>query len=864
MGDTYFWAKTTEDGYPGCTVWEHGLAAAEVARQLVSLLPAAFRQLLPEGLLTLVALHDIGKISPGFQTKCPQWNGPEGNTDKEKLREWAKWEKNHAATSQWILERYFESKYPKLRPWKPWAECAGAHHGSYTGTQRRGYLPADWLPYTDGFLTGIQQKLGNLPSCPLREAFGKGHELSREEAGVLQEWIIGLIEVADWIASNESYFPAAGGIADLRQAAQNALESIGFSREAPVAPGRSWEQLFPHAATPRPLQQYLWNHAAQPGIYIIEDAMGGGKTEAALGLAYHLMERGAANGLYFALPTQTTSNRIFLRVLDFLEKAGAAVSGKSLRLAHGHSWLQQEELFRGWLDSQNRQEEEAQPVRNWFSSSRRSLLSSFGVGTVDQALMAEINVRHSFVRRFALAGKVVILDEVHSYDVYTGSLLIKLVHHLRQLGASVVILSATLTRERLQELLVTQEGEFKGYPLLSVSVHSPQVEETVVHAEHQQQVRTSCRVMKPDEAAEIAYRHAEQGQCVLWIRNTVKEAQEAYRILISVSREGGPEIGLLHARFPLWRRNELEESWIGRLGKESENRPTGCILVATQVAEQSLDIDADFLMTDLAPSDMLLQRAGRLWRHERPLTARHAVRAEMLVILPPAPDNDSAKALKASLGPTGHVYAPYVLMRTREVWQPREVILLPEDIRPMLETTYAERTEPEGSAMEALFHELQEQRRMMGHAASVSMDKKIEPEQDTDDASTRYGSTPTTELLLLRERPQPLPLGQTRYVPLHGEPFTVDSTRWSFTAARTLRENTVRVPSYLVEISDELPAIVNYGFSPIYPVFPLDSSNPSKYTNSIGWTPALGVYAHRKDNARHTPLEDEDDQESLY
>lgn len=861
MGNTYFWAKTTEDGHPGCTVREHALAAAEVARVLISLLPLEVRQMVPDGLLTLIAVHDVGKISPGFQTKCPQWHGPDGNADEESLRQWAKWEKNHAATSQWILEKYFERIYQKLRPWKPWAECVGAHHGRYTGTHHMGYLPAGWFPYIDSFLTDIQQKLGNLPAIPFREIAGNGKKLGKEEARVLQEWIIGLTEVADWIASNELYFPAAGGIRDLPQAARQALQAIGFSHQAPVEPGRTWEQLFPHAPTPHPLQRRLWEQPAHPGIYMIEDTMGGGKTEAALGLAYHLMEHGAANGLYFALPTQTTSNRIFLRVLDFLERAGAEVSARSLRLAHGNSWLQQEELFRGWTHGLKEQEDS--PVRNWFASSRRALLSSFGVGTVDQALMAEINVRHSFVRRFALAGKVVILDEVHSYDVYTGSLLTKLVHHLRQLGASVIILSATLTRQRLQELLGTQKGNFTAYPLLSVSTGSSQVTEEAFPVTRQKNIRIIRRAMAPEESSEVAYRHAEQGQCVLWIRNTVKEAQEAYRTMLSLSHEGGPEIGLLHARFPLWRRHELEESWIGRLGKESVNRPPGCVLIATQVAEQSLDIDADFLMTELAPSDMLLQRAGRLWRHDRPLEMRHAAEAEMLVILPPAPGNASAKETMASLGPTGHVYAPYVLMRTHEVWQQRENIRLPEDVRSILEATYAEREEPEGSPMKDLYHDLQAKRRTMEDSASANMDKKMEPENDTDDASTRYGTISTTELLLLREPPQPLPLGQMRYVPLHGEPFTIDGVHWSFTAARTIRENTVRVPSFLVKDREQLPVITGYGFSPIYSVFLLDSATPGRYIGNIGWTAALGIYPQKAANAPHPPVED-DEEESLY
>ncbi len=332
----YFWAKTTDDGHPGCSIREHCLATAEVAKLLLQHLPDTFLHQLPEGIPTLVALHDVGKISPGFQTKCPQWKGPMGDTNEQTLYQWSKYIGAHAAASEWILGDFFSKTHGKERPWKLWAECSGAHHGQYNTistfpykSHRAHFLPQDWLTYTSDFIAEMQKILGSLPLQPLPK-----------DKRVFQEWIIGLTEVADWISSNEEYFPASGGLSDteLSDKAREALQHIGFQETACVSPGRSWADLFPHAPTPRPLQQHLWELPAEPGTYIVEDAMGGGKTEAALGLAYHLMESGAANGLYFALPTQTTSNRIFERVLDFLQRAGAAVnerSGAWLTAIHG-------------------------------------------------------------------------------------------------------------------------------------------------------------------------------------------------------------------------------------------------------------------------------------------------------------------------------------------------------------------------------------------------------------------------------------------------------------------------------------------------------------------------------------------------
>ncbi len=859
---SWAWAKTTANGSPGCSVWEHGMTTAEVARLLLELLPQGFRNRLPAGLLPLIALHDIGKISPGFQTKCTQWKGVDGRADERTLRNWSKCESSHAAVSQWLLGKYFRRTHrcTSQRPWLPWAECAGAHHGRYAKTIRANNPfdtpPLDdiWQSYAADFIQNVLSTLGPLPE----------HPLEKDETAI-QEWIIGLTEVADWIASNENFFPPEGGLSneDIPSKAKRALASIGFTPEAPVARGRSWEELFPHAPNPRPLQRHLWNHSPEPGIYIVEDSMGGGKTEAALGLAYHLMEKGVAGGLYFALPTQTTSNRIFERVLDFLANAGAGVDAHNLRLAHGNSWLVQDDIFRGWNEtagtgrvfpehcgSGNAEDSAAPVARNWFASSRRALLSRFGVGTIDQALMGELNVKHCFVRRYALSGKVVILDEVHSYDMYTGTLMKELVHNLRKVGSTVILLSATLTRARRAELLGAQAVDSQAYPLCSIAEEDKKKPVETPFPAEQREVRVSCRSLDMPTAVKKACERARQGQCVLWIRNTVQEAQDAYKQLKAERCEGDPDLGLLHARFPLWRRQELEDLWIKRLGRDGSRRPPGCILVATQVAEQSLDIDADFLITDLAPTDMLLQRAGRLWRHARPRSIRHAETAEMLILTPDLPSDAPTATLRDALNPSGCVYAPYVLLRSHEVWRAVETLRLPSDIRPLLEKTYAEREEEAGTALGEFLNELEKKKKEMRYCAIDQADKKAPFVNDTDDVSARYNSRPTVDLLLLKEQPEEVKSTITRYVPLHGAPFEVDTLHWDARAARAIRENLVRVPRDWAPASNGASDIANYGFSVVRPMFPIDTSTQSTYNLPVRWDPELGVYLqHPLDSA---------------
>lgn len=854
-----FWAKTTADGMPGCSVFEHGQATGEVAKLLLNLLPENLRKLLPDGLVTLVALHDIGKISPGFQTKCAQWRGPYGDTDDATLKAWSGCNGSHASISLCLFEDLIEERYGEIWGRETYAKCLGAHHGSYSqegeDVMKQSYPEksvSEWMGYARDYLARMEEALEKMP----QKEFPKDND-------ALKEWIIGLIEVADWIASNEKWFPREGGLSDIAGAAQEAVQSIGFSDEDPmVKPGCSWKDLFPHAPTPRAVQSYLWNTPALPGVYIIEDAMGGGKTEAALGLAYRLMEAGKANGLYFALPTQTTSNRIFDRVKDFLQNAGATVSVDSLRLAHGQSWLKQDRLFSCW-NSSMKNEEDDPPVRSWFASSRRALLARYGVGTIDQALMGEINVKHRFVRRYGLAGKVVILDEVHSYDVYTGTLISKMVRNLRSLGATVIILSATLTQERLRDLLDDRDGNYENYPLVSVASADAPVQTKDFPPDRQRHIHVRCSSLSEEAAVRVAYERAEQGQCVLWIRNTVKDAQNAYRLLKEEAKDGGPEIGLLHARFPLWRRDDLEKKWLEALDKSGSFRPNGCVLVSTQVAEQSLDIDADFLITDLAPTDMLLQRAGRLWRHEsRPLAIRHADRAEMMILVPDIQGN-TAQEIKNCLGASGCVYAPYVLLRSLDVWKLRTEISLPDDIRPMVEETYAPRDESSDPYMNDLFNDLAVKKQRMQNSANRATISDDSPDKDTDDPKTRYGTIDTVELLLLKEDPEHLPETRILYTPLFGESFIADEQYWSFETARAIQQNLVRVPKTMLKDWQEKEELPGYGFLPLYPIVPLDSSHPNAYPGGIRWSEERGVYKEETD-IQNNNFNNDDEEEFMY
>lgn len=719
-------AKTfNDDGItrPGRPVPEHCQIVGEVARALISGYPSALQTLFPAHAAFAAACHDIGKVSPTFVEKLRR-NFSQGVSglptialNPELERQWG----GHAGVSQ------AAAKAMDVPRWLP--EILGQHHG--------------FSPQLGG-KTALAEQFGGAPWQ--QERIELVNELKRRldmdwpqiESEAQARLVAGLTSVADWIGSGQHF---ENPDEPWREKIALALNESGFI-PASYQSGLSFEQVFGFA--PRPAQEQLITIATGAGVYVLEAPMGLGKTEAALYAAYQMLQSGQACGIYFALPTQLTSNKIHQRFNDFLQRILAPnCPHRHALLLHGKAWLQNTEMG-----------EEGRPGGAWFSQAKRGLLAPFAVGTVDQALMAAMNVKHGFVRAFGLAGKVVILDEVHSYDAYTGTLLDALVSLLRELKCTVIILSATLNRARRRELLQA-EVKSEAYPLISAVQKANAIVEQAVPVEGSNQIGLH---LEQDTALAVAeaLARAERGEQVLWIENTVKDAQERYRELAARALDLGLEAGLLHSRFTASNRQQIESHWVDLFGKPGWARRAerGRILVGTQVLEQSLDIDADFLVSRFAPTDMLLQRIGRLWRHKdtpRPSGAR----CEAWLLAPAL--GEAIEAPHSAFGATAYVYSPYVLCRALEVWQSRSSITLPDDIRPLIEATYIERVEEDAMArwLHELNHGTQGHRERKGRLAlqqlariGLAHDGKTLPESK---AQTRYSETESLEVLLLRD-----------------------------------------------------------------------------------------------------------------
>lgn len=797
------WAKThPQTGHPALTVRDHCRVVGAVADLVLRNLAPACSEIPPLGAAALIAAHDIGKITPGFQAKCPHFA-----YIPPRVYSCAS---NHAEVSQGYLASLPAMQDERGFPWN-WTLAADGHHGHYNLTSarktlgmRRGGLSEGGCGWADQLRHELMQALirefGPLPCGPV-------------ETSSRLHWLTGCTTFCDWIGSNTAWFPLLESAplrdqytAETCQAnAQKALAKIGWHRRA-VRPNLNFGHLFAEAGkpafAPRALQQALVDMADRPGLYLVEASMGMGKTEAALAAAYRRWTEGGERGLYFALPTQLTSNRIHERIRQFLENTAADEDVRQT-LAHANAWLR-EDRIQTFNPAPTTDADDAREAHQWFASTRKALLAPFGTGTIDQALMARIAVKHSALRLFALSGKVVVMDEVHSYDPYTSRLIDHLIPWLLECGCTVFVLSATLSERRRRELIAAAgatapEKLPSAYPLLTAALPKETARFQPVDKADSPPVQVALEHIAIETHANAPLARiasaAEAGACVVIIRNTVASAQETYRLIKEALKDDAIPVGLLHSRFPQFVRDENEDRWMRRLGKDEAERPRGCVLVATQVVEQSVDIDADLLVTDLAPTDLLLQRIGRLHRHPR--SRPSGFEEPLCLILHPKVDwKASARDIVEALGPSAFVYPPVSLYQASTTWEKRTSVTLPDNIRSLLEESdlaNLPKDLPEGltALREKMDTELREQ---LSSANRLDPFAQISTE-DTEGARTRWIRQASTLLVLLRE--PPLRQGNTlRVRTLDGSDHSVPAGVFHYPLAVSLHKSAVRIPRF--------------------------------------------------------------------
>ena len=693
----------------------------------------------------LAGLHDIGKVSPSFQLQVPDPEVPErlrrAGFAADQLIKPAR-PVPHGDASALSLQYEILCDPPfnmSGRVLRDLAVLIGGHHGLFpmpgSLADARSDLVASgpWQQSRKRLAAVLQTMVG----VPVAEVpGGLGHPAAM--------FLAGLVSVADWIGSNSDFFtfavpyPSSGRpvldavayLAQARACARLALERLGWLGWTATAESLSFAKLF--GFEPRGVQHEaiaLGDRLGPVSIAIVEAPMGEGKTEAAMYLADAWSARNGLGGYYFALPTQATSNQMFSRVRQFLGRRYPA-DVVNLQLLHGHSALSAE-----FEEMRNREVGSFQPTgiaaqdgtrgatgdvlaAEWFTYRKRGLLAPFGVGTIDQALLGILQSKHVFVRLFGLAHKTVIVDEVHAYDLYLSTLLERLLEWLGALGTSVVLLSATLPGDRRNRLLAAFQKGLGQEPAPAPQAEYPRVTYATAGESGAHHVRAAAtRTLRlewtagglPDRAdapyplGERLRRALADGGCAAVICNTVRRAQAVYRALAPYfpgsADDGLPELDLFHARYLFGERDAREKRALFRFGKSGDvvelgdgtsqvvRRPNRAVLVATQVIEQSLDLDFDLMVTDHAPADLVLQRSGRLWRHERSWRPACMGGVPTLWICDAEVEDDGCPKFDPG---SALVYDEHVLLRSWLALRGRDSVVFPGCIDEIVEATYAE------------------------------------------------------------------------------------------------------------------------------------------------------------------------------
>ncbi|MDD2702377.1 MAG: CRISPR-associated helicase Cas3', partial [Sideroxydans sp.] len=619
----------------------------------------------------------------------------------------------------------------------PWVQAVTGHHGQPPGAMA-GSLTAHFdqadLDAAAEFISEMQRLL--LPRDVLSAILALDAEQHEEAARHLSWWFAGVAVLSDWLGSNTDYFSYRSEPLSLdgywSQALVSAEKALAASGVLPGTPavGRGVQDLFTPQRIQKltPLQRWAQDAAlaTQPQLVLLEDVTGAGKTEAALTLAYRLMagtdsdnSDAAASGIFFALPTMATANAMFERVSSMANRMFDAAQQPSCVLAHGQRHLSQ--TFRSTVlpathgegDAAQLDETAGARCAAWLADhNKKALLADVGVGTIDQALLAVLHARHQSLRLLGLFGKVLIVDEVHACDAYMLELLERLLRFHAAAWGSAILLSATLPRAMKQSLAnafaagagwAAPTLESQAYPL-ATRIHrrfaAPQDE---THVQTRLEVRRHVKVVYLDQRDQVEARIKTElaaGRCVCWIRNTVAEAVAAWQRLSPALPEG--HCTLFHARFAMGDRLQIEQDVLDRFGPVSSAAPlrAGQLVIATQVVEQSLDVDFDLLVSDLAPIDRLIQRAGRLQRHVRDergnLCSGDDRRggAEMVVFGPGWSESPGAMWFKAFSAGSAAVYPHHgQSWLTARYLRDAGGFAMPEDARNLIEGVFGDQAE---------------------------------------------------------------------------------------------------------------------------------------------------------------------------
>lgn len=751
------WAKS-DDEDRSLSLVSHAADAAAVAGYLWDhWLPRSVRDLLSGGrsddeMLAmarwLAGVHDVGKVSPAFACQVGALAGAICETGLKIAAD--KFEKRtpHSVISHHAIEKYLieERDWKRIPNARSYAVVAGGHHGVPPVSLNLRSLRADVRMLGDAHWDEVRTEfLDFVARISGAERFldkWKTQPLTPQQQALWTAVVI----IADWLASDAHRFPlqehrnaeefAAGALAELalpppwNAAAPQNVETV-FSRFG-----------LPAGAHPNSVQAAALRAAATlgpGGLIIVEAATGTGKTEAALMAAEQFASSGGWGGVYVALPTMATANAMFSRMLTWM-RAIPGTGPTSVVLAHGKAELN--DVYRGMVPMAALADIESDcgeghvaVAHQWLSGRKKSLLASFGVGTIDQLLFMALKSRYVVLRHLAFAGKVVIVDEVHAADAFMREYLKRALEWLGAYGVPVILLSATLPRQQRveytdayvagrSEALHGDEVASVGYPaIVSVGLDG----KVTVAQPESPAAPQDVAIRRLDDSSEALVEFLadalSEGGCAAVVRNTVGRAQEAARAL---RKRFGSDVVLLHSAFIAQDRADQELQLLDELGRDG-SRPTRRIVVATQIIEQSLDCDFDLMVSDLAPIDLLFQRMGRLHRHPRTrLGGLGEARFGITGV------KDWTESVPRPIEVSAKVYERFHLMRALAVLRSRESITRPADISLLVQAAYADDIDAPAEWQEILAEDERAARRRAAASANRADEFRLRPVRGTE------------------------------------------------------------------------------------------------------------------------------------
>jgi CRISPR-associated endonuclease/helicase Cas3 len=673
-------------------------------------------------LAVIALLHDIGKASSGFQSK--RW------TNNDRPGFWPN-PSGHGAQAIYLFQD--DEKVAHLLDALPVQEIVNwgaalipllfasfSHHGRPLLENQATLSQVsrdDWQPVTDH--TGalhyaplpIIEEISQRARVLFPAAFGPvAHALPDTPA--FAHLFAGLVQFADWLGSDTRRFPiridSDRGESAKRYAGQ-AISSLALdsteTRSQLISTHPSFQLAF-DVPKPHPIQAEMSDDTLGP-LVVLESETGSGKTEAALWRFIHLFQRGEVDSLYFALPTRVSAKQVYDRVRKTVDRLWSENRPLVLRALPGYSAADGEEpvMLPEFKVQWNDNPDDNEALRRWAAEApKRFLAAPIAVGTIDQVLLGILKVKHAHMRYALLARSLLVVDEVHASDAYMTALLEKLLEAHLGNGGHALLLSATLGSSARSRYIALGESGVQP-PSFNEAADTPYPAISDHHG-LRAMAPTGCsknvhwwlhdRIDDPEAIADLAIEAARTGAKVLVVRNTVAAATALFRALESrpeasdwLFRVNGQPT-LHHSRFSREDRPLLDAAIEEQLGKQ---RPPGArIIIGTQTLEQSLDIDADLLITDLCPMDVLLQRIGRLHRHQRDAGQRPSAYASpQALVLTPAGHDLSAMLKRATHGlgrfsDGGGVYPDLrIIEATRRLIEAHPMILIPAVNRRLVE-----------------------------------------------------------------------------------------------------------------------------------------------------------------------------------